>query len=57
LLFGESGAGKSTFLIKLMEELLADPQFNNFLILFYKLTDLSRVEGSNGVIKTETQLK
>jgi hypothetical protein len=40
-----------------MEELLADPQFNNFLILFYKLRDLSGVEWSNAAIKTEAQLK
>jgi hypothetical protein len=55
--FGESGSGKSLFLIKLMKELFVDLQFNNFLILFYKLRDLSGVEGSNGLSKTQVQMK
>ncbi len=41
VLFGESGAGKSLFVIKLMQEILKDSEFSNHLIVFYKLTDLS----------------
>jgi DNA replication protein DnaC len=50
VLFGESGAGKSLFVIKLMQEILKDGEFNNHLIVFFKLRDLS---GENS---TDTQL-
>jgi GTPase SAR1 family protein len=50
VLFGESGAGKSLFVIKLIQEILKDSEFNNHLIVFFKLIDLS-VENS-----TDTQL-
>ncbi len=41
VLFGESGAGKSLFIIKLMQDILKDSEFNNHLIVFFKLRDLS----------------
>jgi DNA replication protein DnaC len=40
LLLGESGAGKSLFLIKLMQEILKEKSFKNHLVAFYKLIDL-----------------
>ncbi len=41
VLFGESGADNSLFVSKLMQEILKDSEFNNYLIVFFKLTDLS----------------
>ncbi len=41
VLFGESGADKSLFVSKLMQEILRDSEFNNNLIVFFKLRDLS----------------
>ncbi len=41
VLFGESGAGNSLFVSKIMQEILKDSEFNNHLIVFYKLRDLS----------------
>ncbi len=50
VLFGESGEGNTLFVSKLMQNILKDSEFNNYLILFYKLKDLS---GEN---KTKKQL-
>jgi GTPase SAR1 family protein len=41
VLFGESGSGKSLFLIKLMQDIFKDSLFDDYLIIFYKLRDLS----------------
>jgi hypothetical protein len=41
VLFGENGAEKSLFVFKLMQEILKDSEFNNHLIVFFKLRDLS----------------
>ncbi len=41
VLFGESGAGNSLFISKMMQEILKDSEFNNHLIVFLKLRDLS----------------
>ncbi len=46
MLFGESGAGKSLFLIKLMQDIFRDSLFEDYLITFYKLRDLSGDEES-----------
>ena len=43
VLFGESGAGKSLFLIKLIQELWYDKAFNGHHLAYYKLRDLSGV--------------
>ncbi len=40
VLFGESGAGKSLFLIKLVQEILKNNDFDSHLIVYYKLADL-----------------
>jgi ABC-type dipeptide/oligopeptide/nickel transport system ATPase component len=50
VLFGESGAGKSLFMIKLIQEILKDREFSKHLIVFFKLRDLS------GESSTEEQL-
>jgi GTPase SAR1 family protein len=47
VLFGESGAGKSLFLIKLMQDIFKDSLFDNYLIIFYKLRDLSGDESTD----------
>ncbi len=41
VLFGESGADSSLFVSKLMQEILKDSEFNNYLIVFFKLGNLS----------------
>ncbi len=41
VLFGESGSGKSLFIIKLMQEIFKNSDFDDHLIVFYKLRDLS----------------
>ncbi len=41
VLFGESGADNSLFVSKLMQDILKDSEFNNYLIVFFKLRDLS----------------
>jgi hypothetical protein len=41
VLFGEGGSGKSLFLIKLMQDISKDSLFDDYLIVFYKLRDLS----------------
>ncbi len=41
VLFGENGAENSLLVIKLMQEILKDSEFNNHLIVFFKLRDLS----------------
>ncbi len=41
VLFGESVADNSLFFSKLMQEVLKDSEFNNYLIVFFKLVDLS----------------
>ncbi len=41
VLFGESGSGNSLFISKLMQNILKDSEFNNYLIVFFKLGDLS----------------
>jgi DNA replication protein DnaC len=41
VLFGESGSDKSLFLIKLMQDIFKDSLFDDYLIIFYKLRDLS----------------
>ncbi len=41
VLFGESGAGNSLFISKLMQDILKDSEFNNHLIVFFKFRDLS----------------
>ncbi len=41
MLFGESGADNSLFVSKLMQNILKDSEFNNYLIVFFKLRDLS----------------
>jgi hypothetical protein len=41
VLFGENGAEKSLFVFKLMQEILKDSEFNNHLIVFFKLRDFS----------------
>ncbi len=41
VLFGESGAYNSLFVSKLMQEIFKDSEFNNHLIVFFKLRDLS----------------
>ncbi len=46
MLFGESGAGKSLSLIKLMQDIFRDSLFDDYLIIFYKLRDLSGDEES-----------
>jgi ABC-type dipeptide/oligopeptide/nickel transport system ATPase component len=46
VLFGESGSGKSLFLKKLMQDIFKDSLFDDYLIIFYKLKDLSGDEES-----------
>ncbi len=46
MLFGEIGSGKTLFLIKLMQDIFKDSLFDNYLIVFYKLRDLSGDEES-----------
>ncbi len=41
VLFGESGADNSQFVPKLMQNILKDSEFNNYLIVFFKLIDFS----------------
>ncbi len=41
VLFGEIGADNSLFVSKLMQDILKDSEFNNHLIVFFKLRDLS----------------
>ncbi len=41
VLFGDSGEGNSLFISKLMQDILKDSEFNNHLIVFFKLRDLS----------------
>ncbi len=41
VLFGESGAENSLFVFKLMQDILKDSDYNNYLIVFFKLRDLS----------------
>ncbi len=41
VLFGESSANNSLFITKLMQNILKDSEFNNHLIVFFKLRDLS----------------
>ncbi len=41
VLFGESGADNSLFVSKLMQDILKDSEFNNHLIVFFNLRDLS----------------
>ncbi len=53
VLFGESGAGNSLFVSKLMQEILKDSEFNNHLIVFFKLRDLS---GENSTKKQLSKL-
>jgi ABC-type dipeptide/oligopeptide/nickel transport system ATPase component len=47
VLFGESGSGKSLFLIKLMQDIFKDSMFEDHLIIFYKLRDLSGDESTD----------
>ncbi len=41
VLFDENGAGNTRFISKLMQNILKDSEFNNHLIVFLKLRDLS----------------
>ncbi len=41
VLFDESGEDNSLFVSKLMQNILKDIEFNNYLIVFFKLGDLS----------------
>ncbi len=41
VLLGESGEGNTLFVSKLMQDILKDSEFNNHLIVFFKLRDLS----------------
>ena len=47
VLFGESGSGKSLLLIKLLQKIQEDEDFSNYLIIFYKLRDLSGKGSTN----------
>jgi ABC-type dipeptide/oligopeptide/nickel transport system ATPase component len=47
VLFGESGSGKSLFLIELMQDIFKDILFDDYLIIFYKLRDLSGDESTD----------
>ncbi len=54
VLSGERGAGKSLFIVKLMQEILKDSEFSSHLIVFFKLRDLS---GENSTEKQLSKLK
>ncbi len=41
VLFGESEANNSLIVSKLIQDILKDCEFNNYLIVFFKLGDLS----------------
>ncbi len=41
VLYGESGAGKSLFLLKLMRVMYSKKKFDDFNLVYYKLRDLS----------------
>jgi hypothetical protein len=53
VLFGESQAENSLFVSKLMQEILKNSEFNNHLIVFFKLRDLS---GENSTKKQLSKL-
>ncbi len=47
VLSGESGTGNSLFVSELMQDILKDSEFNNYLIVFFRLRDLSGEKSIN----------
>jgi DNA replication protein DnaC len=50
ILYGESGSGKSLFLIKLIQSINDDQRFKNFDMVYIKLRELS-AEGNKALPK------